>query len=98
MDDNFRIGPRFENVTLTQKKTAKLLVVVDLAIECDPDSAILVGQRLMARTQVDNGEPPMPQPHIRSKVHSIIIRTAMADSIQHPLDCARINTRAVVEV
>ena len=35
----------------------QLAVVVDLAVEDDPDGAVLVGDRLMAAFEVDDAEP-----------------------------------------
>ena len=42
---------------------AKLDIVVDFAVEDDPDCSILVPDRLSAAVHVDNGKPPMTQPN-----------------------------------
>ena len=48
MHDDLSVALRPENVALFHKKRAQFTEVVNLAIEHDPNRAILVGKRLVA--------------------------------------------------
>ena len=67
VDDDLGVARRAESVALDLQLGAELDVVVDLAIEDDPQRAVLVAQWLLARGQVDDREPALARPTSRSR-------------------------------
>src|SRR4051812_10757925 len=63
---------------------AKLGVVINFAIEDDPDRAVLVMDWLLAGRQIDDREPPHAECDARHDATSFVIRTAVADRRAHP--------------
>ena len=62
MNDRFGVAVRVEDVAALLEVGAQLDVVEDLAVERDPDRAVLVAERLLAGAQVDDGQPAMTEP------------------------------------
>ena len=54
MDDDFSVALGLENMPFAQKKGAQFTEVVNLSVEHNPDSAVLVGKRLVAGIKVDD--------------------------------------------
>src|SRR6185436_16694958 len=65
---------------------ADFFVVVDLAVENDPGSAVLIGNRLLAGLEVDDRKAAHRHPDMVANVEAVLIRPAMADGIIHPLE------------
>ena len=61
MDDSFGIRPGCKPVSFGDEFLAKVSIVIDFAIQQDPDGAVLVADWLMTSSDVDDAEPPMPQ-------------------------------------
>src|SRR5581483_11799291 len=61
VDENLRVAVRPEAMAGRLELGAQLLVVVDLAVLDDVDGAVLVRDRLVARLEVDDREPPRGQ-------------------------------------
>jgi hypothetical protein len=59
-------------------------VVVDLAVERDPDSAVLVAHRLLAAGDVDNRQPPVRKARATVDDQALAVGSAMRDHIAHP--------------
>ena len=57
--------------------------VVDLAVEDHRDRAGLVVDRLVARGEVDDAQPPVSEPHARPEVRAVGVRPAVAQDIRH---------------
>jgi len=57
VDDRLGVGRGGEPVAVGLELLAQLPEVVDLAVEDDPDAPVLVGDRLIAAGEVDDGEP-----------------------------------------
>ena len=57
MDEHLRIGACTEAVPLRREMIGQLAVVVDLAVVDDVDRVVLVGLRLRAAGDVDDGKP-----------------------------------------
>ena len=72
------------------------LEVVDFAVEDDPDRAILVGKRLMASLDVDDGEPPKSERCMLVAVDPLIIGPAMNQSLDHLVERAVAEPSAAV--
>ncbi len=86
VDDRFRVGGRVEPVPVRLELGAQLVVVVDLAVEHDPDGAILVVNRLMPGREVDDAQAAHPKRHLLVHPHALIVRSAVADDVAHPVD------------
>ena len=65
---------------------AQPLEVVDLAVEDDPDGAVLVVDRLVAAGEVDDREPAHPERGAVPREPALPVGPAMHDRGQHPLD------------
>jgi hypothetical protein len=63
-----------------------LWVVVNLSVKNDPDRAVLVRNRLMAREEIDHLEPSHAQSDITLDEETFVIGSAMNQSPTHPLD------------
>jgi hypothetical protein len=61
-DLGIRLG--FEDMALAEEVVAKGLIIVDLAVEDDPDRAILIGKRLVSPGQVDDRQPAKTEPDL----------------------------------
>src|ERR1039458_1974584 len=86
MDNHLSVGLGFENMPLAQEESAQLTKVVDFSVENDPDSAILIRERLVATAKIDDREPHVTESHLRRQVHPLIIRASMAYGIHHCSD------------
>jgi hypothetical protein len=64
MYDDLGIRLGFEDMALAEEVVAKGLIVVDLAVEDDPDRAVLIGKRLVSPGQVDDRQPAKTEPDL----------------------------------
>jgi hypothetical protein len=86
MHDGFGVAIAPEDVSFLLESFAQFRVVVDLTVECDPDGAVLVGQRLSARfTEINDTEPAMPQRDPVDDVRPVRIRSPMRQRALHAL-------------
>ena len=58
-------------------------VVVDLAVEGDPESAGFVAHRLMAALDIDDAQPPLAEMRPGIVIEAKIVGAAMADRLGH---------------
>ena len=72
-------------MSLGQETLPQFLIVVDFAIEDNPDGAIFIRDRLMATFEVDDGESTKTQPYRAREVVALIIGTAMMNRVRHGL-------------
>ena len=63
VNDDFGVGRRVERWPAASSSRAQLAEVVDLAVEHDPDRAVLVVNRLMAGRQIDDAQAAHPERH-----------------------------------
>ena len=61
VDEHFRVAVRAEAMAAAEESVPQRAVVVDFAVEDDPDRAVFVGQRLMSAGDVEDGEAAMSQ-------------------------------------
>ena len=59
-------------------------VIVDFPVEDDPDAAILVRQRLLTATQVDDAQAAMREECVVVAVEARVVRAAMSQHVTHP--------------
>src|SRR5437764_3372767 len=69
---------------------AQLLVVVNYAVEYHPNGLVFVTNRLVARAEVDDTEPPHADPAPAVQVIAFVIWPAMANLIAHPADVSQL--------
>src|SRR6185295_2389187 len=81
--DDLGIAARAEAVSEAHQLRAQLHVVEDLAVEHDPQRLVLVGERLLAGGEVDDGEPGMGEAGVPVAVDAELIGTAMAQGPRH---------------
>ena len=74
VDDDFGVGRRVEAVAGGLELAAQLAEVVDLAVEDDPDRAVLVVDRLVAGREVDDAQPAHAERHALVHPHALIVR------------------------
>ena len=71
--DHFGIAARPEVIAQGLKLRHQRAVVVDLAVEDDTHAAIFAEQGLLARDQIDNRQPPVPQGQARLQVDITLV-------------------------
>lgn len=86
MDDNFSVGAGFEDVATLQEVVAKFLEIVNFAIENDPDSRVLVGERLMATLEIDDGEAAETKTNIAGDIEAGVVGPAVEHGGSHGFD------------
>src|SRR6516162_8600623 len=86
MDDNLCIGVGVKAVSLTFKRRAQGLEVVNLAVEDDPHATVFVVYRLVAPIDINDAQPPHAEYGFRRDVVTRIIRTTMHHRIAHCFD------------
>ena len=83
MDQAFGVGAGPEGVTSGEESGSKLGIVVDLAVEGDPDGPVLVAHRLGPPLDVDDREPTMPEPGRTFAEQAIAVRPPMLERRGH---------------
>src|SRR3989442_3739261 len=83
MNDGFCVAFFIKGVAKLLQLFAKFAVVIDLAIESNPGSALLIGDRLLAAFQIDDRQPSHAQAHTLVEVEAVIIRAAMFYRLAH---------------
>ncbi len=63
----------------------QLGILEELAVECNPDRAVLVTQRLPTPREVDDRQTASPQRHARLAVELLVVGAAMGDRARHRL-------------
>ena len=94
VEDDFRVGVGAELVSLRDERRAQFLEIVDLAVEDDPDRAVLVRERLMSLGQVNDAQPAMAEsdaarPLSPLKSASVATRRHPARDARAPRTCGR---------
>ena len=94
------LGIRSRAVPVTPRLEAgpKLGMVVDLAVENDPDSPVLVAHRLLAAADVHDRKAPMCQPGAAVDDQPLSVRPAVRDAVAHPHEPIVLSALAWVEL
>ena len=95
MDDRFRVAGGLEDVAAPLQVAPQLLVVVDLAVEDDPDGAVLVRDRLEAVAQIDDAEAAHADGDAVADVDALIVGTAVRHDAAHRADLVLTNGLSV---
>jgi hypothetical protein len=86
VDERLRVAMRSELVTALDEILPQLEIVEDLAVEGHPNGAVLVTERLLTGTQVDDGQPAMSQADARLEMEALFIGPTMRQGSRHALD------------
>jgi hypothetical protein len=65
------------------KSGTQIAVVVNFAVENDPDAIVFVRHRLAPAAQIHNGQTTVSQPDAVAQVQSRVIRPSMRQSVAH---------------
>ena len=95
MDDRFRIAFGAEHVAAPRQQPPKLPVVVDLAVEHDPDRAVLVRHGLLAVLEIDDAQAPHAEADALAEIDALVVRSAMRHRTAHGADLALEHRAAV---
>src|SRR3990172_4145552 len=86
VDHDLGVGAGLEPMSQLRKEVTKALVVVDLAVEDDPDRAVFVSDGLMAALDVYDGEPPRGETDSRVEERPFIVLSPVGDGPGHALE------------
>ena len=96
--DDFRVALGGEAVPAGFQFRTQLEVVENLAVEDDPEGAVLVGDRLLAGAEINNAEPGVAQAGKAVEINAELVRPAMTNHRQHPADALLLNRVSVGKV
>jgi hypothetical protein len=80
-----------EYVAATQQVLAKLLIIINFAVENNVHAAVFVGQRLVTAAQVDNRETTKSETNRTGDEISVVVWAAVTNRVRHALDESRRN-------
>src|SRR5689334_4501380 len=83
VNDRFGVAVGVESVAEIFQFGSKFEVVVNLAVENDPGSAIRVVNRLLPVGEIDDRQAAHRQTNPIAEIKSIVVRTAMTNSVVH---------------
>ena len=85
MRDRFGVRPGCEAMPGALEPRTQRLEVVDLAVQDDRDRTVLVVDRLPAGDQIDDAEPPVPEPRhaARRHVFAVAVGSAVGERTRH---------------
>ena len=95
---HLRIGAGLAPMSSGDQILFQFQVVVDLAVEDDPDGAIFVRDRLLPGLQIDDCQAPHTQGDGLPHVEPFVIGAAMNDSVSHRAQKRRIRGSRRVDV
>jgi hypothetical protein len=98
VNDGLGVGVGVEAVTAGTQVVAQLAIVVDFAVEDDPDRAVFIANRLMTAREVDDAQPSHPQRDTIVHEHTFIVRTPMPDDLAHSVHDRLARVRLIASV
>src|SRR5690349_5960174 len=81
--NGFSVRVGLEAMTARDEIAPECAMVVDLAVEDDPASAIFVRQRLRSTRAIDDGQPSMSQRHVSVGEKAVPVGPAMRERVSH---------------
>jgi hypothetical protein len=75
-----------EAVTSSLEFGVQLTIVIDLAVESDPDGTVFIGYRLVTADEVDNRKSPMSETQTAgaAMIFAAAVRAAVRHAVRHP--------------
>jgi hypothetical protein len=86
VENGFGIAARGVTVTATFQIRADRSVIIDFAVEDNPNGSVLVRHWLVATAQIHNAQTPEPKSDGRVQVIAGIIGSAVNELLRHGLD------------
>ena len=86
VDDGLCIRPGAKHVTAGGQEPTEVVMVVDLAVEHNPDLSVFIGHRLLAAGAVDDGKTTMAKLDPGGVERAAAVRPAMVEGVGHGLD------------
>src|SRR5262245_46583580 len=84
--DGLGIASGAQAVPPLNEHPAQLLVVINLAVEHNPDRSVLVADRLLTAPEVDDAQPTHTQSDTGAEVNTLFIGPAVHQHLAHPAD------------
>src|SRR5215475_6835583 len=83
MYDRLRVARSPVSMAARFQLGTQVAVVVDFAVENDPDAVVFVRHRLATAAQIHNGQTTVSQPDAVAQIQSRVIRPSMRQSVTH---------------
>jgi hypothetical protein len=83
MDDSFGVAFGAVAVPLGLQVLAYFLVIVDFAVEDNPQALVFIGDRLMTRLNINDAQPAHCQPNVLLHKESIVIWSTVGYLVVH---------------
>src|SRR5579864_6101839 len=93
MNDGFGIAVCAIAMAASDQILPQGAMIVDFAVEDDPDGTIFIADRLMSTRNVDDAETAHAEPDPALREESVIIGTAVRHDVAHVPQSARIGLR-----
>ena len=86
VDNDLGVGARPKVVAERRQLRHQRLKIVDLPVVDDAHRAVFIELRLVAGDQIDDRQPPHPQPDPRCNVETVAVRSTVRDDFGHAMD------------
>src|SRR5206468_9908622 len=83
VDDRFGVGPGPVAMAAALQVAADLAVVVNLAVEDDPDGTVFIRRRLLTGAQIDDAQSAVRQGGVGVEVETRFVRSAVGENVAH---------------
>jgi len=95
VDDDLGVGVGSEDVPPGEEVLLEVGEIENLAVVDDPDRPVLIGDRLLARFEVDDAQPAHAQGGPAVEVGAVVVRAPMDDGLGHrPEEGRRVGAQA----
>ena len=93
MNDGFGVALGAITVATSDQMLAQRPVIVDLAVEDDPDRTVFIADGLMAGGKVDDAKAAHAQADLALREDAVVVRTAVGHDVAHAPQNAGIDVR-----
>src|SRR3990172_8764586 len=90
MKNDLGVAPGREAMAAAGELLAQRAVVVDLAVQDEPQRAVFVGERLLAAFEVDDAQAAEAQAGVGAREEAVAVRAAVAEGGRHPAEERRV--------
>jgi hypothetical protein len=85
MQNSFGVAMGPELVAARQEIRTEIAVIINFAVERDPDGLVLIGDGLVTARQIDDAQAAVSQAHGSIQVKALIIRPSMRHRVRSAL-------------
>ena len=97
VDEHLGIRLGAKTVSSRQQAVTQLPIVVDFAVERDPDPAVLVRERLLSGRQTDDAEAAVTETDLWLDVTAFLVRSTVGEECLHRLESAAVDSLVLME-